>query len=88
MAEWLLLAALFYALSFYARSLLPGLSEDKLHQLETLSWKVGNAIFGAFLGYWADRKFFGRIRKDSSDLRRIGRALVVIAFILGISSGI
>lgn len=88
MFEWLLLALAFYTLSVMAHTVLPGFAEARIAQVETLSWKLGNAVVGAYLGYWADRTLIGRIWNSDTDLRVIARALIVAAFILGISSGI
>lgn len=88
MAEWLMLAILFYTLSFAAPILLSALPVEKIHLLETLTWKLGNAVVGAFLGYWADRTVNGRIDDDSHNTRRLARAVIVVGFIVGISGGV
>lgn len=78
MIEWLLLAAAFYALALVVRE----------HQVQTLFWKLGGVTVGVFMGYWADRVTIGRIVWDSSDLRKVARAIVVLACVYGVTGGV
>lgn len=78
MIEWLLLAIVFYALALAVG----------IHQLETLFWKLGGVTVGVFMGYWADRVALGRVVWDSGDLRKVARAIIVLACVYGVSGGI
>lgn len=78
MIEWLQLAGVFYTLSMMVGD----------HRLQTLFWKLGGVTAGTFMGYWADRVAIGRIVLDSSDLRKVARAIVVLACVYGVTGGI
>ena len=90
MFEWLLLAMAFFWLSLNTPFLADGhgLSIAQISAIQTLNWKLGCVASGVFLGYWADRIVLGRLLDADSDLRRIARAIVVLACVSGVSGGV
>ena len=78
MIQWLLLAALFYALAAVMGQ----------PQLQTALWKCGHITVGFFGGYWADRNLYGRLEADATQGRVVARALVVGAAVLGMAFGL
>lgn len=86
MAQWLLLAAVFYAL---ALSITVPTEGGKLAMIQTGLWKAGHITSGAFLGYWIDRHLFGRFTSDHYYTpRAVARAILVSAAILGMAFGL
>ena len=78
MLEWLVLAALFYAIALNVAQ----------PQLQTLFWKLGHVTIGCYVGYLADRHLIGRLAADSTGERQIARALIVLAVVYGVSGGL
>lgn len=81
MAQWLLMAAVFYGLAmFVVTSTHP--------QLQTALWKCGNVMLGAFIGYWIDRNALGRVTLGSTSGRQQSRSIIMGAAVLGLSLGL
>lgn len=82
MAQWLLLAAFFYALALTVFS--------EQHQLQTLCWKLGNLTVAAYFGYWIDRRIFwhNRLCVEAPPLLQIRRAIIVSAAMLSVGLGL
>jgi hypothetical protein len=61
-----------------------------IQNVSTLFWKLGNAAYGAFLGYWIDRHSFpeARITTLTPPLWQIRRALIQAAAILAVCLGL
>ncbi|MFZ6644440.1 hypothetical protein ACO0LO_01880 [Undibacterium sp. TJN25] len=82
MIEWLLIAALFYALALIM------LSAGYGGPLQTLTWKLGHVTMGGFAGYWLDRAAFrDRITLDSHALVMIRRAIVIFGAMYTLGAG-
>lgn len=82
MAQWLVMAAILYALALTVFHAQP--------QLQTLCWKLGNLTVAAFVGYWIDRRAFWYARLDSlsPDLWHLRRAVIMAAAMLAVALGL
>lgn len=85
MASWLLLAAIFYALSLSIEVPPTG---GKMAQIQTGLWKAGHVTSGAYIGYWIYRHRFGRLTSDSAAAHTIAAAIVMAAAIVGMAFGL
>lgn len=82
MIEWLLLAALFYAVAYIM--LLLGNNGP----IQTLTWKLGHVTLGGFAGYWLDRAAFrDRINKTSPPLMMIRRSIIMFGAMYTLGAG-
>ena len=79
MAQWLLLAVIFYTLA----------QVITLAQAQTVLFKLGNVTLAAFVGFWIDRHAFRKAITDTStDMEYIRRAIIIAAAMLAISLGL
>lgn len=82
MIEWLLVAALFYAVAyamFWAGVTGP---------FQTLAWKLGHVTLGGYAGYRLDRAAFrDRITAATHPLSMIRRAIVMFAAMYTLGTG-
>lgn len=77
---WLLVGVGLYWLSRHV-----GTSDP---QLQVILQKAGNVTTFAWVGYWIDRQALGRVTSQSTDIRRVARALVLGAAIWGGAGGL
>lgn len=83
MAEWLLVALVLYGTAL----ILMHLGENG--PIQTLIWKLGHVTLGGYAGYWIDRKAFrDRIRLDSHPLVMIRRAIIILASMYTLGTGL
>lgn len=81
MLNWLLVAALFYAVAyamFWA---------DVTGPFQTLAWKLGHVTLGGFVGYRLDRAAFrDRVTPMTPPLVMLRRAIVMVGamYVLGV----
>ena len=82
MAQWLLMAVLFYGSALLVFGDQP--------QLQTLAWKLGNLTVAAFVGYWIDRRAFldARLNPHSPPLLQMRRAVIMAAAMLAVAMGL
>ena len=80
MAQWLVLAAVFYGCALVIQQ----------PQIETAFWKLGHITSGAYLGYWIDAHLFGHYsgNRDQYTPRVMARAIIVGCAILGMAFGL
>ncbi|HTD05868.1 putative holin [Undibacterium sp.] len=82
MIQWLLVAALLYALA------LTMLRAGYGGPLQTLTWKLGHVTMGGFAGYWLDRTAFrDRIVWDTQPLVMIRRAIIMFGAMYTLGAG-
>jgi hypothetical protein len=82
MIEWLLLAALFYAVAYIM------LLQGHNGPIQTLTWKLGHVTLGGFAGYWLDRAAFrDRINKLSPPLMMIRRSIIMFGAMYTLGAG-
>lgn len=79
MIGWLAMAVVFYALAIVLK--------DQV-QISTGLWKAGHITSGGYLGYWMDRKLYGRLMPHDPSERTISRAIIVAACIVGMAFGL
>ena len=82
MIEWLLLAAGFYLGCIVLRAY------EIEPQVQVVLWKLGNVTIASYLGYWIDRRAFGRITANSTPVSQARRATVMAACILAVAMGL
>ena len=80
MAQWLLLAVVFYGVALSVAQ----------PQVQTLCWKLGNVTVASFVGYWIDRRAFylHRIDVGSEPPMLLRRAIIMAAAMLAVSLGL
>lgn len=80
MAQWLVLAVIFYGVAMNV----------EYPQAQTLCWKLGNVTVASFVGYWIDRRAFfrQRIAEDAPPVYHIRRAIIIAAAMLSVSLGL
>ena len=86
MAQWLLLAAIFYCGSMLLT--VPQVGGEKMALIQTGLWKAGHVTSGAFLGYWIHRHRFGRLNAEPSSAHVIAAAITIAAAIFGMAFGL
>lgn len=81
-AHWFVLAVLCFMAAFFVDA-----AGGK--QLSTIFWKAGLVTVAVTVGYWADRNLYkdDRVGADATDMRKLCRAVVVLAVIYGFCSG-
>lgn len=80
MIEFLMLAIALYAIAIMV----------PWPQFQTAAWKLGHITSGATIGYWIDRRLFGRINYEVSinRYRFLCRAAIVGTAIIGMATGL
>lgn len=80
MINWLMVAALFYAVAYAM------FAAEITGPFQTLAWKLGHVTLGGFVGYRLDRAAFrDRISPLTPPLVMVRRAIVMVGamFVLG-----
>ena len=80
MIQWLIIAAIFYAVALNVA----------MPQVQTLCWKLGNVTVASFVGYWIDRRAFywARLSETSLPILHLRRAAIMAAAMLAVALGL
>lgn len=82
MGEWILMALVMYVVCIVLRTY------EIEPQVQVVLWKLANVTVAAFVGYWIDRRAFGRILTSATPLEQIRRAIVMAAAMLAVALGL
>lgn len=82
MMNWLMVAALFYAVAYAM------FSADVTGPFQTLAWKLGHVTLGGYLGYRLDRAAFrDRISPTTPPLVMVRRAIIMVGAMYTLGAG-